>query len=153
MVRHGLNGRLVVPKFKGKTGNPNPEWATYSELRSPKFKVHTKEGLAKSAYSGQRDLRREVQLLKFNAEDGDWDIVLDWTLPTLCQCGNTYEYDKWGRKAIHYYYDPQDKRGNWEKPFICRECYYKSYNEKQARYKEAEELKQLADLKAKYEGK
>lgn len=127
---------MSLGKFK-HPGPKQPEWATFVDGRSPQFKMHNHKGHATNAISTHRQGSR-VQLLRWNAQDGDWDIEYEHTPATHCErCGHKFwtggMYD---RGTVENYYDRSDPRPQYQRDIICRLCNLKDEIDRRIRDQE-----------------
>lgn len=142
MAKFEGNAKLKIPA--------KPKWATYVPTRSPMFKVHSSEGLARNAFSYHRG-NGDMQVLKWNDKDEDWDIETDWIRPDNCpQCqGTMYERGYWRGRVANIY---KENGPDYRQPMVCYPCWHKMYEEYNREWREEQEKKKLQELKAKYEG-
>lgn len=90
--------------------------ATDIPHRSPRFKVHSKAGLAHNAM-GQRGFNSAFA--KYELENGVWVRTYAYVPPTHCKnCGDQYPggYNR-------YHADPREvDLKQWQKTPVCRHC-------------------------------
>ena len=126
-------------------------WATHVQTRSPNFKVHSSQGLAHSAVGYHFP---ENTVTMYHLENGEWAVYRVFERPTECdRCHGTLKVTGYGRTYTQFR-RPYKQRGQarFDEPVICESCYNVERDAFIQKQQKQRELKQLAELKAKYKG-
>lgn len=135
-------------QFKIPDKFANPEWATFCDVRKPKFKVHSTLGQAKNAI-GVKKPHSAIQLLHF--EEGEWRVQWEYTLSIYCdRChgsfNNTYGYPT--RNLPHREF----REPVMDSEVICDLCYYAESDLISKARQEERDRQEYNRLKTKFEG-
>lgn len=137
----------VVTEYKIPGKYANPEWATYADIRKPKFKVHSTLGQAKNAIA-QKMPHHPVQLLHF--EEGEWRIHWEYTLSVKCdRCNGSFK-NKWGHDQRFLPHREYRDDHVMYCQVICEGCYYKESVKLQEERQEKRDREAYERLKAKF---
>ena len=135
-------------KFPETIKSTQNQWATLCPDRSPEFKVHSKRGLAHSAIAVKKPY---YEIAMYELKDGTWTKVYEYVLPEVCRCGRLFKETSASYGRNRYNLDPNFDGSIKDAPVICWECYKAIEQAKYDEQTKRRELKQLADLRAKYD--